>query len=313
MKSSRKIKTKTRRKIVKKSQPKSFGLIFIVGVMVVMAFFGGYLYYRSYTNPNLHEEKQMTTIPKDVSRALTTRANHRVINEEYIRIPILMYHYVEYVQDKNDTTRIKLTTSPYTLKAQIETLKSAGYTFITPSDLANALDGKVLDFPQKPIILSFDDGYRDLYTDVFPILQEENVKGVAYIIVNYLNRQNFLLSSQLEELAKSPLLEIGAHTMNHVGLKGVKRNAAWNEIIESRKFLQKMLNLPIYSFAYPYGSFDQQAIDLVNAAGFTNAVSTIPGIKDTIDTKYYLYRLRPGGRTGIELLTFLAQDKFKPW
>jgi len=146
----------------------------------------------------------------------------------------------------------------------------------------------------------------------FPILKQEKVNAVAYIIVDFLNRPNFLFSFQLEEMAKSPLIEIGAHTMDHFALK------VWIKIKLNIKFLrvrialQKELHLPINSFAYPYGSFDQQAIDLVRAAGFTNAVSTLPGIKDTTDNRFYLYRLHPGYMTGQELLNFLAQDQFQP-
>lgn len=296
-----------------KSRKKIFGLFFISALILVGVFLGGYFYYQSRAIAELPEENQMTVLPSDFPNVLGARTGGKTINEEYIRVPILMYHYVEYVADKNDTGRIKLTTPPNVLKAQIETLKASGYTFVTPDSLALALEGESKNFPKKPVILSFDDGYMDLYTDVFPILKQANVKAVAYIIVNFLNRPNFLFSFQLEELAKSPLIEIGAHTMDHLALKGLDKKIARYQIAESRKALQKELHLPINSFAYPYGSFDQQAIDLVREAGFTDAASTIPDIKDTVDTKYYLYRLRPGFRTGQDLLDFLSQDKFQPW
>ena len=252
----------------------------------------------------------MTMLPPDFAAVLGAKTGPKTAKQTSIRIPILMFHYVEYVQDKNDKIRAELTTTPNVLEAQIRTLKSAGYTFITPSYLTLALNGRAKHFPKKPIILSFDDGYMDLYTDVFPILKQENAKAVAYIIVDFLNRPNFLFSFQLEEMAKSPLIEIGAHTMDHLALKGMDKDKAKYQIAQSRIELQKELHLPISSFAYPYGSFDQQAIDLVKEAGFTNAVSTLPGVQQTPDTKYYLYRLRPGYMTGQELLDFLAQDKF---
>jgi peptidoglycan/xylan/chitin deacetylase (PgdA/CDA1 family) len=289
---------------------KLLGLFFVPLVVVLLVVLGSYLYYQSRAIADLGEENQMTTLPPGFTDVLGAKTGPKTAEQTSIRIPILMFHYVEYVQDKNDTMRAKLTTTPNVLEAQIKTLKAAGYTFITPSYLTLALNGRAKKFPKKPIILSFDDGYMDLYTNVFPILKQENAKAVAYIIVDFLNRPNFLFSFQLEEMAKSPLIEIGAHTMDHLALKGMDKDKAKYQIAQSRIELQKELHLPISSFAYPYGSFDQQAIDLVRGAGFTNAVSTLPGIQQTADTKYYLYRLRPGYMTGQELLDFLAQDKF---
>jgi len=153
----------------------------------------------------------------------------------------------------------------------------------------------------------------DLSTDVFPILQRENVKAVVYIVPNFLDRPGYLFTFQLKELAKSPLIEIGAHTMNHFSLSGMNAKKAINEIADSRKLLQNMLHLPINSFAYPYGSFDLATIQLVKDAGFTNAASVIPGILQTPENTYFLNRLRPGYRTGQALITYLQQDTFQPW
>jgi peptidoglycan/xylan/chitin deacetylase (PgdA/CDA1 family) len=122
-----------------------------------------------------------------------------------------------------------------------------------------------------------------------------------------------MFTSQVEEIAKNPLVEIGAHTMDHVWLAGIAADRAHYEIAQSRKTLQDLLHLPINSFAYPYGAFDQTAIQMVKDAGFTNALSTIPGIVHSQSTEYFLYRLRPGYRTGQTLLTFLTQDTFQPW
>jgi peptidoglycan/xylan/chitin deacetylase (PgdA/CDA1 family) len=306
----KKLLAKRKKKKIVKSRKKLFGLFLVPLLTLLLVVGGGYLYYQSRAVPELLEENQMTMLPADFQAVLGAKTGPKVPTQAPIRIPILMFHYVEYPPDKNDTMRVKLTTTPNILEAQVKTLKAAGYTFITPSELAVALNNKVNNFPKKPIILSFDDGYMDLYTDVFPILKQENARAVAYIIVDYLNRPNFLFSYQLEEMAKSPLIEIGAHTMDHTALKGMSWDTAKYQITQSRIALQKELHLPINSFAYPYGSFDQQAIELTKEAGFTNAVSTVAGITDTIDNKYYLYRLRPGYLTGQSLLDFLAQDKF---
>ena len=285
----------------------------IIPFLILGLVFAGYLYYQSRSVPDLGEENQVTAFPNDFKEVLGVSSNLKNNKETSVHVPILLYHYVEHVKDKKDTIRQSLNIYPETLKSQIETLKNAGYIFVTPSDLGKVLDGEAENFPKKTVILSFDDGYMDFYTDVFPILKEENVKAVAYIVPNFLNRPNFMFSFQLKEVAKSPLVEIGAHTMDHYALAGMEKNKARYEIAESRKVLQKELGLPINSFAYPYGSFDKQAIELVREAGFIDAVSTIPDINNTNQTRFYLYRLRAGGRTGQSLLDFLNQKAFKPW
>lgn len=280
---------------------------FLISLTILIL--GSLFFYNSRAIPELGEENQVTTLPFEISNILGERAGKQQIS---IRVPILLYHYVEYVQDKGDTIRQSLNITPYTLISQIETLKQAGYTFITPSELTNALYEKS-KLPQKVIILSFDDGYMDFYTDVFPILEKEQVKAVAYIVPDFLNRPNFMFTFQLQEVAKSSLVEIGAHTMDHVWLKGVSKETASYQIKQSRIELQKLTDTPINSFAYPYGAFDQQAAQFVRDAGFTNAMSTVPGIVNTKDTQYFLYRLRPGYRTGQDLIDYLKKDTFKPW
>jgi peptidoglycan/xylan/chitin deacetylase (PgdA/CDA1 family) len=101
--------------------------------------------------------------------------------------------------------------------------------------------------------------------------------------------------------------------MDHLWLKDAPEKTVEYQVEQSKKVLRDLLHVPIDSFAYPYGAFDQQAIGIVKRAGFSNAVSTVPGIFHTPDTQYFLYRLRPGYRTGEVLLNFLKQDTFTPW
>jgi len=265
-------------------------------------------------------EAQQNHIPSDVQKNLDQE--NKVLGSqisdswqsvqlpESLHVPILMYHYVEYVQNKGDTKRIALNTTPYALEKEIITLQQAGYTFMTNAELTEALDGKTR-LPSNPIVLTFDDGYRDFYTDAYPILKKYHVKATQYTIAGFLDRQNHLLTSQLVEIANDGLVEIGAHTVHHVWLKGQKAATIQYEIAESKRILESIIHKPVISFAYPYGAFDLQAIQAVNQAGFTSAASTIPGIDQLQAGRYFLYRLRPGGRTGQYLLSWLRSVQNK--
>lgn len=225
---------------------------------------------------------------------------------ESIDVPILVYHYVEIVLDEKDTIRKSLNTPPYLFIEQLETLKNAGYTFITASELMDMLDGKI-KLPKKPVLLTFDDGYRDFYTDAFSILKGYNIKATAYVVSEFLDKSNYMLAWQLKQVAQSGLVEIGAHTVHHYSLGWSDPALVKYEIEESKKQLEKLIGIPIVSFAYPDGSFDDQAIKLVKEAGFKSAVTTIHGFEVTQENKFSLYRIHPGNKTGISLLDFIKQ------
>lgn len=241
-------------------------------------------------------------IPKEVQKSIKD-----VKPQTALRVPILLYHYVEYVKDPGDTIRKSLNILPPVFEAEIKTLKDAGFQFITTADLADALDGKTT-LPPKPVILSFDDGYRDFYTDVFPILKRNQVKAVAFVVPNFLDKPNNLTTWQLKEIGRSGLVEIGAHTMDHSYLAGSPLKRVKFEVEESKAFLEKILGEKIVSFAYPYGAFDNQAIDVVKKAGFRSGVTTVSGIFALDTNRFFLYRIRPGGRVGQALLSLLDLD-----
>src|SRR5258706_2924474 len=170
---------KSKNKILKNK----FNLKILLTILPVLLLFGislsGYVWYQSRSLPDEGEEHQITVLPTEFQHVLGAKTSSQSTKEIQIKIPIFLYHYVENVY--NDPGRQKLNIPPSILTAQIETLKRAGYTLITPDDLIAALSGKK-KLSQKLAMLTFDDGYMDFYTDVFPILHKEQVKAIAYIV-----------------------------------------------------------------------------------------------------------------------------------
>jgi len=288
-----------------------FALLLVVAISIgSFALYRYYLanYYDSSLNGSEIKEALQQTIPQDVQQTLNKEEKKTEL-PAVVHVPILMYHYVEYVKDKNDKTRASLNTTPYTLEQEIKTLSEAGFTFMTNAELTDVLDGKA-KLPPKPILLTFDDGYRNFYTDAYPILKKYHAKATQYVISGFLNHANYLTTAQLLEIAKDGLVEIGAHTVHHVWLKGRSLKDVSSEVFQSKVVLGKLIGKPIVSFAYPFGAFDEQAIQVVKDAGFKSATSTILGIDQKQEYRYFLYRLRPGGRVGQSLLNLLNQTKF---
>lgn len=281
-------------------------ILALLAITIGILGFALYKYYQTYyydssLNGSEIKEEQQNTIPADVQQAL-----RQVEQKLIVRAPILLYHYVEVVKDKGDKTRISLNTTPDILEQEIKTLAGAGYTFMTNAELTEVLDGKA-KLPPKPVLLTFDDGYRDFYTDAYPILKKYHAKATQYVIAGFLNHSNNLTTSQMLEIAKEGLVEIGAHTVHHVWLKGLSLKKVRAEVFQSKVTLEKLIGKPVNSFAYPFGAFDEQAVQVVKEAGYESAVSTIPGIEQQKEQKLFLYRLRPGGRVGKSLLDWLSQ------
>lgn len=228
-------------------------------------------------------------------------------NPDKFNVPILVYHYVEYVKDTRDTIRRSLNITPYVFENQILSLKLAGFTFITPGDINDILSDKRI-MPKNPIILSFDDGYEDFYTDVLPILKKNNVKAVQYVVSGFLDQPNYMSRIQVREVIKSGLVEIGCHTVNHPNLKSIPLSFAEQEIVGCKKDLFHYFGINVTSFAYPYGAYNELLFPILKKAGFNNAVTAQVGIEISQANLFEIPRIRPGGRMGDELISYIESE-----
>lgn len=245
-----------------------------------------------------------TSPPTTLAQTPESTQSVQISNQHVdFKLPILIYHYVEYVTDERDTIRKSLNITPATFEAQIETLKSAGYTFITPNQISKIESGRLKI--EKPIIISFDDGYRDFYTDVFPILIKHNIRAVAYVNPGLLDKLNYMYWNQAKEIAKSGFVEIGAHGMSHRSLSSIDPKSAEWEIKESKSTLERKLGIEVTSFAFPYGHYNDQVIEIVKSAGFTSAITTDEGLNEAISEKFTMKRIHPGANIGNSLLNKL--------
>ncbi len=224
----------------------------------------------------------------DAPRKLTENSENKLI-----KIPIIMYHYVEYVKDAGDLIRKRLDIVPSLFEGHLKALKKAHYETYFVKDVPDILGGKI-HYSTQSAILSFDDGYEDFYTDVFPLLKKYNVRATLYVIYDYIGRKGFLNEKQIRELIDSNLVEIGSHTLDHTYLKLAPKMFADKQIIESKKKFEEQFGIRIKTFAYPYGAFNENNIEVVKNAGYTAAVSVISGEMQGEENLFYLSRIRPG-------------------
>lgn len=239
-------------------------------------------------------------LPRESSRAYILNNN----------VPIIMYHYIEYNRDSKDTIRISLTITPYWFEKQILWLKEEGYTIIPLEDLVMAKNGQK-QIPAKSIVLTFDDGYEDFYTDAWPVLKKYQVPATIYVISKFLDRPNYLRTWQLVQMATDSgrLISVGAHTRHHINLKQSSSSAILSEIADSKRDLEEIINQPVIHFAYPYGAYDSQAEEMVISAGFLSAATTQFGQVGAKTDMFALPRIRVGNYASEELRARLAIRK----
>ena len=272
----------------------------------------GYTAVQSYLSSRENAIKPALETKRSMIKQLPDSFKKRIVaasSSATYRVPILLYHYVENIKDKKDHLRMELNIPPAVFDQQVQTLQSNGYTFMTAKDLGDVLDGN-MTMPSKPVLLTFDDGHWDFATDVLPILKKYHAKATAYIIPGFTGGSDFMDQAQVAEASESGLVDIGAHTVHHMSLKGKPYARVKNEIDDSKTMLENTYHIHVVSFAYPNGSFDEQAFQLVKEDGFTTGVSTVPGIEQNQVNRYFMYRIRPGERTGNSLLTLLSQNTF---
>lgn len=217
-----------------------------------------------------------------------------------VNVPILLYHHIG--DSPSD--------SPYYVSAskfeqQMYLLHQWGYQTISVELLIRAIkEGAML--PQKPIILTFDDGSQSVYSTVLPIMQKYNFTGTVYLVNNYLGVSNYLNIEDVRALFAAGW-EIGSHSITHTDLT-LKSTDQEKEIIESRLRLQRQLELPILTFAYPYGAYNEDSVYFARYAGYIGAMGLGTSPKQGNKNLYYLYRRDIQGTYDIQTFASLL-----PW
>ncbi len=215
-----------------------------------------------------------------------------------------MYHYVENVADPKDAMRQRLAVTPALFERQLQTLVAHHYRTFFVRDVPALLRGS--GSTQRAVFLTFDDSHADFYTDAFPLLKKYHMKATIYAINDFLGRKDFLTEEQLKEIAASGLVEVGAHTLDHLDLRKLSAASAWRQIEGSKKGLERMIGGAVTTFAYPAGRYTDATLSLVKKAGFTAAVTTHGGFLQTTDGAFVLRRIRPGGLEGSKLVHALG-------
>ncbi len=211
-------------------------------------------------------------------------------------VPILEYHVLG--EPPADAPYPELYVERVNFRHQLEWLDDHGYEAVTLEQVEEAwYEGATL--PSKPVVLSFDDGYRPQFTFALPQLRKHGWAGV----LNLKAEGSDLYESNVKAMIGAGW-ELAAHTIHHLDLTELGSEQLEEEVAGSRRLLQDEFGVPVKNFCYPAGRFDETVIAAVEKAGYVGATTEIPGYAER-DAPYELARFEILGSTGVE---GMAQD-----
>lgn len=251
---------------------------------------------------------QVTAAPTPTADFTTPRATPGPPITTPIDVPILMYHHVAPVAPA-DEFEARLTVLTADFEAQLAYLRCAGYTGITVAQLVDAMRGFAA-LPPHPVILTFDDGYGDAYTEAFPLLQRYGFPGSFAIVTGFVGQGNGAYASwdQLREMADAGM-EMLSHTVSHIDLGTSDDETDRHEMIESKAELEARIGRPVRFFVYPSGEpfrsgtpeRQQQVVAMLEEAGYEGALLAGPNsLTQDPSAPFALNRVRVQGGEGVE-------------
>lgn len=207
-----------------------------------------------------------------------------------VRVPVLMYHHVRAMKPSFRPADRRYTVTPESLEEQFTAIRDGGYTTISPNDLLRAIrDGAAL--PPKPVLLTFDDGFLEHYTIVYPLLQHFGFHATFFLTTGQGSLKGLMTKEMIQELDQSGVITLASHTRHHAALSGLSKAVRLSEIEGSKEDLERLLGHSVNVFAYPYGSWNSTIEREVAEAGYDLAFGVRLGSLHALSSRYQLRRI----------------------
>ena len=215
-------------------------------------------------------------------------------------VPILMYHYISASPSASDRIRYGLSVPPEMFEAQLKLLQDNGFTAITLRELYEYLAiGTAL--PDKPIVLTFDDGYIDNYTNAFPLLQKYSMLGTFFVLTGPADdgEPTYLSWDMIQEMNNAGM-DIQLHSRDHLDMRNRPRDWLVFQIIGGRQSIEGHTGKPVIFMAYPSGKYDAGVQSFLRDTNFWAAVTTAPGSRHVLQDALSWDRVRVSGQLRLQ-------------
>jgi peptidoglycan/xylan/chitin deacetylase (PgdA/CDA1 family) len=210
-------------------------------------------------------------IGKTESRKVIPLEDKHTITKKFKgrHVPILCYHALRDTNKDDSENEKTYSVSTANFASQIKALADYGYKSITPSELENYWINQT-PLPEKPIMITFDDGRAEQYSIGAQILEKYHFKGVFFIMTVSIGKQNYMNQTEIKSLSDRGHI-IGCHTWDHHKITDYKKDDWQLQLSKPKQQLEKITQKPVTYFAYPYGVFNRAAADSVKRRGYTSA------------------------------------------
>ena len=260
-----------------------FLTLVLIGVIVAIFLKDNNNVNESQSNDYVSKENLSGDNTKDAAPIVKDRFDGVTLTNDNIGIPVLYYHSVE------DIERNEVVISPEKLRSQLQYIKDSGYTTLTMSEVNDYINNNK-PIPEKSILLTFDDGYMNNYTDAFPILKELDMKATIFVITSGIDDGYYMSSAQLKELSDYGI-DIESHTVNHLHLNQLSYEKQLEELKNSKEKIEGITGKKVLSIAFPFGDNNENTLKAAKDAGYSLAFSTDLGLSDRTDNPYKLNRI----------------------
>lgn len=216
-----------------------------------------------------------------------------------LKVPILMYHYVSEPPPDSDIYRTDLSVTPEMFRRQMAFLSENGYTPVDLYTLSLAIVNRAT-LPEKPVVLTFDDGYLDMYDHVFPVLQEYGFTGTFFIISDFIDqeREGYMTWDMITEMAEEGH-RIESHSKTHPDMTRKSRDGMIHEILGAQETIAAHTGARPRYFCYPGGTYNDETIAVLEELDYWGAVTTKNGTWHGFDDRFEWRRVRIRNTTGI--------------
>jgi peptidoglycan/xylan/chitin deacetylase (PgdA/CDA1 family) len=181
-----------------------------------------------------------------------------------------MYHEIADVS----ATSSRLAVSPDVFGDQLAYLRDAGFNTVTAGELAAILGDGAGSLPERPVVLTFDDGYADFYSHGLPLLKQNGFTGTIFMTTGWIEQEGedkrMLNWRELAEVEQAGI-EIGAHTVKHPQLDQLPEKLVHHELYASKSLLEDHLGLAVPGLAYPFGYSNEMVRRVARDLGYTYA------------------------------------------
>jgi peptidoglycan/xylan/chitin deacetylase (PgdA/CDA1 family) len=282
-----------------------------------------------------------------VNSSLISNQQEKVIKNKVLKIPVLMYHRINNLDgvDKKDAVNIGLRVNPTVLEEQLKYLKQNNYIAVSSEQIYKHLYLNEA-LPNKSILLTFDDGYKDNFIYAFPLLKKYNMIGEFAIITKLVGQQDYMTWQDLNNMKESGM-SFSSHTLNHCYLAAIDTaatksgngrvflptptnvqakkeecpsvnyggqlniNQVRSEVLDSKQILEEKSQVKIYSLVYPFGNFNNEVMTEAKKAGYYFAFTVKAQKNEELNfaTPFDLPRYRVFGQQELPLTNFFAGNR----